>query len=147
MTLHNRERGTVTVEADGRTYQLVLDLNALVMVEGHFSTPERPVTMIEIGRQIARGSATYTQVLVWAAFQAHHPEVTTTEAGRIIWANGAKQFRQYIDLLMQSMQADGADLEALGADAPRPPQASPESKPASKRTTGGASISPRAVAG
>jgi len=143
--LHNRERGTVTIEAEGRTYQLVLDLNALVMVEGHFSTPERPVTMIDIGRRIHSGSATYTQVLIWAAFQAHHPEVTLVEAGRLVWTDGMQGFMKTRDALVASMQADAVDLEAT--DQAHPPPASPDLKPAPKRSTGGASISPRAVAG
>ena len=147
MTGHNRERGTVTVEAHGRSYTLVLDLNALVTVEGHFSTPDRHVTMIEISRHIARGSATHTLALVWAALQRHHPELTLTDAGDIIWAGGLAEFRAQVDALMQSLQADPKDLEALGADGPRPPQAPPASSPAPKRTTGGASTSPRAVAG
>jgi hypothetical protein len=149
MTLHNRERGTVVVEAGGRSYQLVLDLNALVRVEGHFSTPDRPVTMIEISRHITRGSVTHTLALVWAALQRHHPELTMADAGDIIWAGGMVQFRQHVDALMQAMQADPADLEALGVDqAARPPQAPPDdSKPASKRTTGGASTSRHVVAG
>jgi hypothetical protein len=148
MTGHNRERGTVTIEADGQTYRLVMDLNALVMIEGHFSTPERAITMLDIARNVHMGNGTYTQMFLWAAFQEHHPGVTPVEAARLVWANGVDGYVQVRDALIASITPDRADQEAVNADAgPRPRTAPPGAAKASRRMTGGASTSEPAVVG
>ena len=148
--LNNRERGTVTVDLDGQTWHLVLDLNAMVAVEGHFSTRGSHVTILDVAHELTRGSLTHARVLIWASLMQHHPAATLDDAGRVMLAGGPTVMRSLMTTLMQAMQADPADLEALGvaATAARPRPAQPgASGRVSKRTTGAASSSPPVVAG
>jgi len=149
-TLNNRERGAVTVEVDGQTWQLVLDVNAMVAIEGHFSTPGQHVTILDVAQELRRGSLTHARVLVWASLMQHHPEATLTDAGRVMLAGGATVMQSLLTTLMQAMQADPQDLAALGVEAaaarPRPAQPGASGR-VSKRTTGAVSTSPPGVAG
>jgi hypothetical protein len=148
--LNNRERGTVTVEVEGQTWSLVLDLNAMVAVEGHFSTPGQHVTILDVAQQLQRGSLTHARVVVWASLMQHHPDATLDDAGRVMLAGGATVMQALLTTLTQALQADPQDLKALGVEAagarPRPAQPGASGR-VSKRTTGAASISPPGVAG
>ena len=117
----NRETGEVTFEAGGRTYTLVLDLNAMTTVEGHFSTPEVHVPLPVILDHMNRGSVTHMRVFLWAALHEKHPELTLEEVGRLVTqAGGLAAFTEKVTALVASLRPDAADLHALGVVPPKP---------------------------
>lgn len=72
-----REKG-VKVELDGREFTLFYDLNAFAEIEDDFGVID------EVLEKLGRSSAKTIRALLWAGLLHHHPEVTTTEVGRLI---------------------------------------------------------------
>ena len=101
--------GSTTREIDGETWRLVLDFNAICHFEeavgGNFF--ERAEDW-QTGSGVPR--ARELRALIHAALQAHHPQATLQEAGRI---------------LSQGMEI----FEALMASAMTEAEAGPEKKP------------------
>lgn len=142
--MSNRERGTVTVEIDERSYTLVMDFNALCELEEVLSTPGKERTIPEIIVQIQKGGVRFTRAFIWAALREHHPEVTIKEAGALVTkAGGPLGLAQQMQALTGSMLPDSADLAELGLDDKRPPPA----QPAKKAGAGATSTSRRVVSG
>lgn len=84
--MSNRERGTVTVEVDGTTYTLVLDVNAIVELEDLFG-----VEFEQVIARVGKNSVKHIRGLVWAALQRHHAGMTVQQAGDWIEAAGGLQ--------------------------------------------------------
>jgi hypothetical protein len=119
----NRERGEISLVADGRTYTLVLDTDAMVALEELFSTPTHDATWDEIGAKVKRGSVRIVRALIWAMLQRHHSDVSLKEAGHLIdAAGGLVKLGRVLEMATKSMQPDPEDLEALGPPA-NPPKA------------------------
>lgn len=120
----NKEQGHITIKAGDQKYTLVLDMDAMVALEEHFSTPTHDATWDEIGEKVKRGSVRIVRALMWAMLQRHHPGVTLVEAGHIIdEAGGIAKLGAVMTAATRSMQPDKADAEAFGDPKPNPPKA------------------------
>lgn len=110
----NRERGEVSLEVEGQPYVLVLDTNAMCELEDLLSTPERPVSFVEVIQKVVNGnSMRHLRALVWAALRRHHPTMTVKEAGDLISrAGGVQAFGEQLNALVNSTQPDPGDVES-----------------------------------
>jgi hypothetical protein len=125
-------RGEVAVESNGQTYTLVMTTNALVELQGVFSTPDKPVTLTEVLRRVVANDVEAFRAFVWAATRRHHPALTLEGAGDLIdGAGGLAGFALKIEQLATSLRPDPADAGTAGStdDAGRPTDA--QTSPAS----------------
>lgn len=120
----NKEQGHVILRAGDKTYTLVLDMDAMVALEEHFSTPSHDATWDEIEQKVKKGSVRIVRALIWAMLKRHHPDVSIVEAGHIIdEAGGILKLSKVLNAVTQAMQPDKADVEELGQPKANPPQA------------------------
>lgn len=137
--MSNPERGEVTLDAGGTSYRLRLTLNAMCELEDALSTPEKPVTFLEVLGRLRRSSAKDIRWIVWAALREHHPEMTLKDAGELVQeAGGLFDFAGKLQTLTASAEPDPEDVKALGVDTASPRLAQ------AKRGAGGASSFKRA---
>jgi hypothetical protein len=130
----NRERGEFDIAIGAATYTLVLNTNAMALLEDHFSTRDKEVTFDQVIARVNAGSVRHIRALVWAALQQHHPTVTIPEAGTLIQeAGGLAGFTQQLLAMMKGTHADPDDLAALGV---KPDTGNPRQAQAGARGTG-----------
>jgi len=124
----NRERGEVSVEIEGKTYTMTLDLEALCHLEDHFSTPAREYAFPELLERAGKGSARHIRGIVWASLQRHHKGITLEETSDIIQASGGLAgFSEKLNALAGSTRPDAEDEKELGGGKkPRPRKAQHE---------------------
>ena len=85
----NPERGEYSFDANGKTWKLKGDVNAMCAIEG--------VTGRHINDVLARLqnqallTLTLARAVVWAALQHHHPDTTIKDAGDLMQALGADE--------------------------------------------------------
>lgn len=114
--MSTRERGEFTIESDGTTYRLVMDLDAMVALEELYSTPEREVTFSEVLMKVARGGAKHLRSFLWAALRRHHPELPMSAVSAIVQgAGGPLGLNQQLQALVASAAPDKADVRELTA--------------------------------
>jgi len=112
----NRERGEVSLEIDGTTYTMVLDLEALCTLEDHFSTPSKDAVFPELLERASRGSARHIRGIVWAALQRHHKGMTLEQTSDLIQSSGGLAgFSEKLNSLAGSTQPDPEDANEIGA--------------------------------
>ena len=76
--------GTKKVTLAGKSYQLVLDINAMADFEGVAGRDAfDALEDLENGRM----RVTDMRAMFWALFQAHHPDVTLRQAGQLLAEN------------------------------------------------------------
>lgn len=137
------QRGEVSIEISGKTYRLVMDINAIVLLEELMGTDEKPVTFPMLIDRVNKGSVKAMRAFLWAALQKHHDDVTLQRAGELIQAAGGLEgFGRQLKGLVESATPDPADLKDLGAG-PREAQAG---KKARRGTGGGSTSTPDASA-
>jgi len=124
----NRERGEVSVEIEGKTYTMTLDLEALCHLEDHFSTPAREYAFPELLERAGKGSARHIRGIVWASLQRHHKGITLEQTSEIIQASGGLAgFGEKLNALAMSTQPDSDDAKELnGGKKARPRRAQTE---------------------
>lgn len=124
----NRERGEVSVEIDGTSYTLCIDLNAMCRLEDMFSTPERDVTFQDVLKEVNAGKLRYMRAIFWSAFQKYHPQIRLEDVAALIQASGgiggfsAKMLGQ-LGLAVEATQPAKADVAALSDGKPNPRRA------------------------
>jgi hypothetical protein len=84
----NRQLGEVPLDLDGRTYTLVMDINAIAVFEGVFSTPDRDAAFPDLLQKAANGSVRHLRAFFWAALRRHHGAMTIDEVGDLIQRSG-----------------------------------------------------------
>lgn len=143
----NRERGEVSVDIDGTSYTLCLDLNAMCQLEEMFSKPGQDVTFQDVLRKVKGQSLRHTRAVFWAALQKHHKEITLDAvADFIIRAGGISAFSDQLlmqlGMAVQATTPDAEDVTAMGIDGKKK---APKGRIRSVRGgTGGRSTSKRA---
>jgi hypothetical protein len=136
----NRQKGEVNLVVDGRTYTLVLDIDAMCALEEHFSTPSHDATWDEIAVKVNKGSVRVVRALIWAMLQRHHPELSVVDAGHLMNdAGGILGLAKVLKVAMESATPDPEDIKALGVGKANPQQAQVVKK--SKAASGVSSIS------
>lgn len=80
----NRFKGEATVEADGRTYTLRCDFNA--MCEFEEQTGEDALAVFE-KFETGKVSVKAMRAMMWAFMQHHHPDATLQDAGDLLSVN------------------------------------------------------------
>lgn len=126
----NRERGEVSVEIDGTSYTLCIDLNAMCRLEEMFSTPDREVTFQDVLKKVNAGNLRYMRAIFWSAFLKYHPTLKLEDvSGLIQGAGGIGGFSQkmlgQLGLAVEATQPNPSDVAVLsrGAKSPRSAQA------------------------
>lgn len=119
----NIHRGEIALEADGKVYTLAVSSNALVELEGLFSTSERRVTWQEVCRHAARNSHTHIRGILWAMLRKHHSEMTLGHAGDLIDQIGLDALDAKLAEIIRQTVPDPADLKKLGIAPANPPKA------------------------
>lgn len=119
----NREKGEVDLQIGDETYTLSLDINAMVLVETHFSTPTKEVTFYEAFAKLEKsGAVRYIRAILWAALQKHHPGLPIEAVGLLIQrAGGLNGFTNKLKVSITeaglATVPDKADLAELGVNA------------------------------
>lgn len=75
-----KNSGVVEFEADGNTYQLIVDMNALADFED--ATGLNAMSILE--GDIGELSAAHIRALFWAMLVQHHTDMTIRDAGRLV---------------------------------------------------------------
>lgn len=144
--MSNSHKGEVRVEIDGTSYTMRLDMNAMVALEEHFSTPDKEISFAEILDKVQRGNMRYSRAFIWAALQAHHPTLTMEDVSDIVQRSGGVfMFSQrIIAQLAKSTAPDPADIKALGLEG-KGKTTNPQKAQARRAGTGALSTSKRAA--
>lgn len=103
----NPRRGEATIEADGKSYTLRLDLNCLIELE---EVTGRPVEVLfsELG-DATRPRLKMLRLMFHAALQAHHGDLSLTEAGTLMTDAGlANVYAAFSAVTANSMASDDA---------------------------------------
>lgn len=129
----NRERGEVGMTIGGEAYTLVLNTNAMALLETLFSTAEKEVTFDQVLARINAGSVRHIRGFVWAALKQFHPTITIEKAGDLIQqAGGLTAFTDQLIAMVGGTQANQDDLASMGVK----PGANPRKAQAGGRGTG-----------
>jgi hypothetical protein len=105
------------------TYTFSLDLNAMTLIEDHFSTAGKDVSFYEAFDKMQKtGSARYIRAFVWAGLQRHHKGLSLDAVGDLIQQSGGllgfgDKLRGAIAEAGLATIPDKADLHDLGVDA------------------------------
>lgn len=138
----NRERGEIRMTVDGTDYQLVLNMDVMVILEDYFSTPEKEVVWEEIWGRVLRGSVKTVRALIWAMLQPHHPTLAIDAVSTLIdRAGGFPGLTHILKQAAGTSMPDPADVKEL--DVPKRPRAAQGTR--ARRGTGGVSTSTRAA--
>lgn len=118
----NREKGEVDLKVGPETYTICIDLNAMALVESHFSTPDRDVTFYEVFGRLRTGGVRYIRAIIWAGLQKHHPGFSIEAVGSLIQkAGGLSTFGDKLHAACAEAGLvtipDKADLKELGVNA------------------------------
>lgn len=116
MTIGRRNDGFVSFEAEGRTYRLVGDMNALADFEASFNV--NVMTLME--GNMADLSVTHLRGLFWAMLLEHQPQITLRDAGKLL-KYGMTSLEAAIRMAFPDAPTGAADS---GADDAGKPQAS-----------------------
>lgn len=94
----NTVRGTMTVEALGKTWTLKLSTNALCELEEQLGQGiESLGAMLQDPNQ---GRMKLFRLVVWAALTDNHPDIKLTDAGTLIDALGMEETMSVLQRLM-----------------------------------------------
>ena len=85
----NKERGEVTVEADGKTYTLRFSIDAMCQMED--VTGKGVVAITQEFADPAKIRMATARAALWAALHEQHPELTLMQAGELIPKAGGLQ--------------------------------------------------------
>lgn len=131
----NAQRGEITITAGEQQYTLVLDTNALALLDD-----AHEAGAWDVFEKAAKGRPGAIRKFVWAALQRHHAGTVKTfdDAGRVIdAAGGILAIGQQFEALQTAATPDKADLDELGVESrPQVAQAVPARK---RRGTGAVS--------
>lgn len=107
----NRAKGQFSfTAADGESYTLEYDVNALCEIEDKFDAPIK-----DLQERLEQPSVRDLRVMLWAGLQKHHPEIDLKGAGALVLVQDAA------DALTQAMAA--AMPKGGDSDDPRVPAA------------------------
>jgi hypothetical protein len=109
MALHQIPNVTLTI--DGETYTLSMDINAICLAEESVNQ-----TIEDIQKRAASGSMRYLRLLIWSAFQAHHPTLTLEAVGALMTRAGLPAVNTAFGQLAQQMTPDVETIRELGPD-------------------------------
>lgn len=102
--MNNPVRGTMTVEALGKSWTLKLSTNAMCEIEDRL---EKGIDQIGVILQDqSQGRMKLFRLIVWAALTDHHPDVTERDAGEIIDEVGMENIMSLIQKLMTLAMPD-----------------------------------------
>jgi hypothetical protein len=128
----NLAKGEVGFQADGKAYTLVLDIDALCLVEERLNMSALRIMAIIMTQPQLR----YIKLLLWAGLQAHHKGLTESQAGELIVEIGGVVGAA--DLINRGFAATFPTPEAAeGAGDPPPPAETPEDGTGSGSTASG----------
>lgn len=110
--------GDRVITVEGQPYRLVLDINAMVLLE---EAADKPFHVL-LG-QCQQGRIGAIRAVIWAALQRHHPDMTVEQAGEWMGKVGLDALAAYIASAAQDAQPDPRDTRELGIKAKRPRKA------------------------
>lgn len=130
----NRERGEVSVDIDGTSYTLCLDLNAMCTLEEYFSTPDREVTFQDVLKKVNGGNLRYMRAIFWAAFLKYQPDLKLEDVAALVQASGgiggfSQKMLGQLGVAVQATAPAPADLRALQKGSAPSPRAAQARKP------------------
>lgn len=106
-----------TLEIEGQSYRLVLDINAQVLIE-----ETKGCVFQDVVKRMLEGSRTDERLLFWAGLQRHHPDITLAKAGDLMSA-AAELPEAMMAGALQETTPDPQDTKALGMKPKRPRKA------------------------
>lgn len=103
----------VTIELEGQTYKLLFDLNALAAFGDKLGIEVR-LSNLQEDLVNTRLPLSAPRTLLWAAMQAHHPDLTEEDVGRLVHGDSVEVIGKGFFELLKSMLPEqvGAQLDA-----------------------------------
>jgi hypothetical protein len=95
-----RNEGEATFEADGQTWRMRFDFNAMADFEEE--TGQNALAVLQ-AMEAGKVSAIHIRALFYAALREHHPDITLRQAGRLV-ASGMEAFETAISSSMPTPQ-------------------------------------------
>ena len=105
----NPQRGEVTLPIGGKDYLLKVGTNELAKIE---DATKEPVFTLITRLNTGRYSVKDVRILLWAAFQRHHPMSLDQVGDLIDEAGGLAGLNQLITSLIQTTDVDDEDKQA-----------------------------------
>lgn len=95
----------VSFEADGETYTLLCDMNALIDFEAEFGVN----SMELLSNDLSSLSLVQMRGLFWAMLQEHHPEIDQRGAGKLMMAAKGKMADAFKAAFPEPAEDDDAE--------------------------------------
>lgn len=111
-------KGEVTIEVEGQTYRLVLNLNAMMAAED--ATDQ---SFAELMEKCAKGRLSAIRTVLWAALQEHHPRMSLKDVGEWMERAGLDTLLAGLTAMSVGTVPDAADAKELGIKPARPRKA------------------------
>jgi hypothetical protein len=111
----NSQKGELDIDVDGKTYRLALDLNALCEFQELVYPGDPDFDMGETIARIGKGNFVLSRALFWATLRRHHPDVTLRDVSELCSGFGYKPWMELLPKLLDFMQPDAIDRQALKA--------------------------------
>lgn len=135
-----------TVESEGKTYTLRLDINALCLLEDSASANEGSRITTQAFFERIEGDMRALRLVVWAALQRHHKDATLDVAGDVATAViQSGNIAEFIAAAIACMTPDAVDVKALALE--QAAAKNPLTARSRKGGTGPRSTGPRAATG
>lgn len=138
----NRERWEVDLQMGDETYTICLDLNAMALVEDHFSTPQKEVQFHEAFAKLEKGGVRYIRAVIWAGLQKYHKGLSIEAVGDLIQKSGGlygfgEKLKAAVAEAGLATIPDKADLHDLGVNVngQNPQKAQPSGRGARSKST------------
>ena len=118
----NPFRGESTFEVDGRAHRVRFSWNSAAIYEEAAGKPLSDA-LLDIARE--KLSARSLRAMIWAGLQEHHPDVTLSDAGRLIDAMGRVEAQRVMAVALRYYfpeleETEGSDPQR-GAAVPETP--------------------------
>lgn len=117
----NKQKGEFPLTVGDRDFVLVLDFDAMELIEERLSTPHRVVTAHEaVFEVISRTFPPFkhSRAVLWAALQRKHPEMTLAKVAELIEEMGGTEHVVAAILGMyKAAKPDAEDLEGRPREA------------------------------
>jgi hypothetical protein len=117
--MSNPQRGHVTLTADGAAYRLQLTLNALACLQGETGLSLKAL-VAKLQEQGDDVDFTLVAVIIWAAMQDHHPDMTLADVMRL---NADGGLEAMTDVIQKLFVLAFPKASAAGAAGKKPPVA------------------------
>lgn len=109
----NREKGEASVEINGVSYTLALNINAMCEVETMLSIGGKDVRFLDVFHRACAGHLVSLRAVFWGALRQHHGQVTLRAAGDLLNEFGEAELTQQLASLTPHVTPHPEDVATI----------------------------------